>query len=129
MKLSFKKFFQESEDDPVARWQAMRQQTQGLGDTGKSRPKNYSELGISDIAWDLMSKGWQMGTVVPDNIVKFLGLNGKNYSLVSDSILYTGSRAYPFVREKKAGKPTGRIFFVKGYNPNDFLIAYSDLKI
>lgn len=128
MILNFKEFIKESEDDPVARWQAMRQQAQGLGDAGKAKPKTASELGISDIVWDLMSKGWGAGTIVPDNLVKFLNLNGRNASLVSDSILYTASRAYPFVKEKRAGKPTGRLFFVKGYNPNDFLTAYGDLK-
>lgn len=60
--------------------------------------------------------GFQQGSIVPDNLVRMLDLQGKRYSLVADNTmtaLPTG--AYPFVRQKLSGRPTGKISFVRGF--------------
>lgn len=131
----------ESEDDPVARWMAMRSQTQGLGDgpeVGTYRPDAASQgathgapqdTGIPNQILDIITSGFQTGGIVPDQVVRILKLDGANYSLVGDSSMVANSRGpYPFVKEKRAGVQTGKIRFVQGYSVSRFLSMIKDLQ-
>jgi hypothetical protein len=76
---------------------------------------------IPPAVMDILQNGFAKGGLVPDQIVRFLDLNGSRRSFVSDSMLLTGNQSYPFVREKKGGTPTGKIHFVQHYPIQRFL--------
>jgi hypothetical protein len=130
MSLSFRKWLMET-DDPVAAWKALRASA-GWGDVknapvgdkpaipanagpvATSRPKPQVNLPTQVV--DALQSGFNMGGPVPEQIVRLLGLKDKRYSLVASDILQaTPNGAYPFYHEKKAGKPTGRIAYVRGF--------------
>lgn len=127
----------EGQEDPVAAWKAMRQQA-GWGDvgaapTGDKKPVDVAPVvpdrplsttpkpALSQPIIDALQTGFRTGGKVSDSLVRLLQLNGKNYSLVADGILYARGNAYPFYKEKKAGQPTGNIMFVHGF-PIDRLL-------
>lgn len=137
MALSFKQWLAEN-DDPVAAWKALRQSA-GWGDAKQPqptpqmarvepiRPPESTPSGLSPMVVDAVRKGFQTGGVVPDNLVRLLQLNGRNYSLVADGSMYVGRWAYPFYKEKHAGKHTGRVLFVKDFPIDSFLRQLSQL--
>jgi hypothetical protein len=120
--MRFREFIKmfEDEEDPMKRFLAMR--TGVFGDTQKP-----VDLGIPQTILDIIAAGFNTGASIPPQIVRFLKLDGENYSLVADSSLVTAGGAYPFVREKRAGQHTGRIMFVRGYQFSRFLTKLKDL--
>ena len=71
--------------------------------------------GIPDHIMNMLHNGMRSGGSVHPEVVQFLGLNGRNSSLVADSVMYTAQGAYPFYHEKRAGRPTGRVMFVRDF--------------
>lgn len=102
-------------DYPIAL--SMKFIPKGAGGVKSSQP----DLGIPHRIVDLLQSGFSMGGLVSPDIMRYLDLSGRNYSLVADSQLYTGGLAYPFYKEKRAGQPTGHIMFVRGYPIDKFL--------
>jgi hypothetical protein len=136
MSLSFKKWVET--EDPVAAWKAMRANAGWSSDTHampggdvkplektvQLNPPSTSSKPTSNIPQpivDLLQNGFRTGGTVPDQLVRFLDLGGRNRSFAADSIMHVRGFAYPFYREKKAGQPTGRFMFVQGF-PIDRLL-------
>ncbi len=79
--------------------------------------------------------GFKTGGVVRSNIVKSLGLNDANRSLVADSEQFALGGAYPFYKKKFAGKyetyPEDRglevVLYKKGYNIHTFIDKFTNL--
>jgi hypothetical protein len=114
--MTFEEFL---ESDSIAdQWRSMRYSTPGLGSQRVPVPKNRTvpkSPGLSNVVVDLLKQGFIDGGILNDSLVKVLNLNPDHNLVAGNLMLAQPTGIYPFVAEKKAGIPTGRIRFVKGF--------------
>jgi hypothetical protein len=85
------------------------------------------DIQIPPLIMNAIASGFETGSGVSDSVVRFLKLDGENYSLVADSSQFTSGFAYPFVKEKRAGRHTGKIMYVRGFPVSRFMDKLRDL--
>lgn len=136
----FSEWLKTETDDPVAAWKAARAAAgwapPPASTVGAAKPVTVAaprpeptQKGPSfpPAVVDLLTQGFQSGSIVPDSLVRSLGLKGKNYSLVANGTMNVTGHAYPFYAEKRAGQPTGKIFFVRGFPIDKFMREIGEL--
>lgn len=83
--------------------------------------------GLPPAITDLLQAGFKDGGIVSPQLMRQLGITSPDHSLVGPDLLTaTAQGPYPFVKEKMAGRPTGRIRFVRHFPIDKFLRIWSE---
>ena len=83
-------------------------------------PAKKREIDLFNRYENLIQQGFETGGKVPNGVVSGLDLINRNRSLVADGEMYAVGNAYPFIKEKSRGMPTGNIMYKRGYPINLF---------
>lgn len=138
---TFRAFMEADDETPAAAWARMRAQTQGLGDsqpvatykpgqappaTGMTTAGAKQPTGLPPAVVDLLQQGFKDGGLVGDSLIRMFRLHPDHSLVGPDMITATARGPYPFVKEKRAGVPTGRIRFVQHFPIAKFLQIVSE---
>ncbi len=138
--MRFKEYLRICESDEETPAQAYARMRQGVFGNATERPAEQPgqspapaptggkpDIQIPPIIMNAIASGFETGGPVSEQVVRFLKLDGENYSLVADSTGTNLGFAYPFVKEKRAMKYTGKILYVRGFPVSRFMDKLRDL--
>lgn len=138
----YKMLRESQEETPAQAFARMRALTPGLGDSKPvatyrpgSEPAASPSMtagaqqkgGLPPAITDLLQAGFRDGGIVSPQLMRQLGITSPDHHLVGPDLLTaTAQGPYPFVKEKMAGRPTGRIRFVRHFPIDKFLRIWSE---